>query len=62
MFLLHTFSPPWKDTGAEMDLVDTETGERFTESADYIAHVAEGDKKYGTLEGYIEHLKDVGKY
>lgn len=62
MFLLHTFSPPWKDTGSEMDVVDAETGERFTEAAHYIEHVAEGDKKYGTLEGYIEHLKEVGKY
>ena len=62
MFLLHTFSPPWKDLGITMDVIDGESSKRFNNSEEYIEHVAEGDKKYGTLDGYIEHLKEVGKY
>jgi len=62
MFLLHVFSPPWKDSGVTQDTVDAESGKRFTKSEEYIAHVGESDKKYSTLDGYIEHLKKIGKY
>lgn len=62
LFLLHTFSPPWKDIGVTMDVIDSESGKRFNDADEYIHHVAEGDEKYVTLHGYIEHLKEVGKY
>lgn len=65
MILLHTFSPPWK-TDAQgktvMDLVDSETGKSHTDMEDYARTVRERDEKYGTLDGYIEYLKEIGKY
>ena len=63
--LLHTFSPPWGEDAQGktiMDLVDAETGKRYTDMDEYAEKVRERDKKYGTLGGYVEHLKEVGRY
>lgn len=62
MFLLHTFSPPFQDFGITIDTVDPESGKRFINSEEYTEHVREADRKYGTLDGYIEYLKKAGKY
>jgi len=63
--LLHTFSPPWKaDPQGKtiMDLVDAETGRAYTDMDEYAAKIRERDDKYGTLDGYIEYLKEIGTY
>lgn len=65
MTLLHTFSPPWKTDSqgnTVMDLVDSETGKSYTDMAAYAKTVRERDEKYGTLKGYIDYLKEIGKY
>jgi len=62
MFLLHAFSPTWKELGVTIDIVDAETGRTYNDMDEYAKHVIESDKKYGTLDGYIEHLMKVGKY
>ena len=63
MILIHAFSPPWEeDLGVEIDLTDAETNKTYKKIDEYADHVREGDEKYGTLEGYIEYLKKIGKY
>ena len=63
MFLLHAFSPPWEeDLGVTIDLVDAESGRTYSDMKEYADHVREGDERFKTLEGYIEHLKEIGKY
>ena len=48
--------------GLNKDIVESEKGKRFKNQEEYTNHVRKINKKFGTLESYVEHLKQIGEY